>query len=116
MTYQQKYKENKKFLQLYVDFLPECTTYDERLKLSTEIGRLNEQNKQIEKMEFADTKKDISDYTIEVNAYYENKTETKTEARRDPSRAALPGRVPGDAFQRRAQPKKHFSASVFEGG
>lgn len=68
MTYQTKYNENKRLLGLYVNFLPECTTYDDRLKLSTEIGRLNEQNKAIEKMGFAYTKKDISDYELELNA------------------------------------------------
>ena len=55
-------------LKLYIDFLPECTTYDDKLKLSTEIGRLNEQNKAIEKMGFAYTKKDISDYNLQLNA------------------------------------------------
>lgn len=68
MTYRNKYNQNKRLLRLYVDFLPECTTYEDRLKLSTEIGRLNEQNKVIEKMGFAYTKKDISDYELELNA------------------------------------------------
>jgi hypothetical protein len=68
MTYQAKYNENKRLLQGYVAFLPECTTYEDILKLSTEIGRLNEQNKAIEKMGFAYTKKDISDYQLELNA------------------------------------------------
>jgi hypothetical protein len=68
MTYQAKYKENKRLLEAFVAYLEHCTSYEQKLKLSTEIGRLNEQNQQIEKMEFAHTKKDISDYTITVNA------------------------------------------------
>ena len=68
MTFRNKYNENKRLLRGYVDFLPECTTYEDILKLSTEIGRLNEQNKAIEKMGFAYTKKDISDYELQLNA------------------------------------------------
>lgn len=68
MTYQSKYRENKRLLEQYVAFLAECPSYDEILKLSSEIGRLNGQNQTIEKMEYQNTTKDISDYTIEVNA------------------------------------------------
>jgi len=68
MTYQQKLRENNRLLENYVAFLPECTTYEQRLKLSSEIGRLNDQNKQIEQMEYQYTKKDISDSKINVNA------------------------------------------------
>lgn len=68
MNYQSKYNENSRLLRLFVDFLPECTTYDDKLKLSSEIGRLNGQNKLIEKMGFATTKTDISDYSLEINA------------------------------------------------
>lgn len=68
MTYAAKYRENKRLLEAFVQYLEYCTTYEQKLKLSIEIGRLNEQNQQIEKMEFAATKKDISDYSIEVNA------------------------------------------------
>ena len=68
MTYEAKYKENKRLLAAFVEYLEHCPTYEQKLKLSTEIGRLNRQNQRIEKMEFADTKKDISDYTVTVNA------------------------------------------------
>ncbi|MEO2064467.1 MAG: hypothetical protein ABGW97_15905 [Christiangramia sp.] len=68
MTYQQKYRENKRLIEGYVSFLPECTSFDDQLKLSSEIGRLNDQNKQIEQMEYHHTKKDISDSKYEVNA------------------------------------------------
>ncbi|MCH4824275.1 hypothetical protein ML462_13955 [Gramella lutea] len=70
MTYEQKLRENKRLLENYVAFLSECTTYEDRLKLSSEIGRLNDQNKQIEKMEYQYTKKDISDTKIETNAIF----------------------------------------------
>ena len=68
MTYQSKYRENECLLAGYVGFLEECASYDQKLKLSAEIGRLAAQNKQIETMEFAYTKTDISDYIINVNA------------------------------------------------
>jgi len=68
MTSQSKHHENKRLLKEYVSFLEECTTYDQKLKLSSEIGRLNSQNKRIEKMSFEDIQIDISNYTIEVNA------------------------------------------------
>ena len=68
MTYRQKLRENKRLLEGFVNFLPECTTYEQRLKLSSEIGRLNDQNKQIEQMEYQHTKKDISDSKLEINA------------------------------------------------
>lgn len=70
MTYEQKLRENKRLLERFVAFLSECTTYDERLKLSSEIGRLNDQNKQIEKMEYQETKKDMNDSILEVNAIF----------------------------------------------
>lgn len=68
MTYAAKYRENRRLLENYVNFLEECTSFEQKLKLSSEIGRLSHQNRHIEKMKFAHTKKDISDYTIEVNA------------------------------------------------
>ena len=68
MTFQTKYNENIRLLRLYVDFLPECTGYDDKLKLSSEIGRLNEQNKLIETMEYANTKMDISNYELKIPA------------------------------------------------
>lgn len=70
MTYEQKLRENKRLLESFVAFLSECTSYEQRLKLSSEIGRLNDQNKQIEKMEYQDTKKDISDYKVEVTCIF----------------------------------------------
>ena len=71
MNYQSKYNENKRLLAGYVPFLEECTSFDDKLKLSAEIGRLHEQNKQIEKMEYQHTKKDISDSVLAVNALLE---------------------------------------------
>jgi len=68
MTYQSKYRENERLLAGYVGFLEECASYDQKLKLSAEIGRLSTQNKQIEKMEFATTKTDISLYELKIPA------------------------------------------------
>lgn len=68
MTYEQKLRENKRLLEQFVAFLGECSSYDERLKLSSEIGRLNDQNRQIEKMEYQEAKKDMMDSRLEVPA------------------------------------------------
>lgn len=68
MTFLQKHHENKKLINSYMAFLEECTGFESRLRLITEIGRLHEQNKAIEKMTYQDTKQDIHDYTITVNA------------------------------------------------
>lgn len=68
MTFQQKYSQNKRLLQSYANYLEECTSLDDKIKLSTEIGRLSQQNKRIDKMPLEDTRRDINDYTIQVNA------------------------------------------------
>lgn len=68
MTHAKKHKENTKLLANYVAFLDECTDYDQRLKLCTEIARLNTQNNAIDKMSFEQAKQDSYEYTIEVNA------------------------------------------------
>jgi len=53
-------------MELYAAYLEECTNLESTIKLSTEIGRLNEQNKVIDKMNFEAVKLDIHDYQIEV--------------------------------------------------
>ena len=68
MTYQAKYRQNERLLDAYVGFLDECTNFQPKLCLSEEIGRLATQNKQIEKMEFATTKTDISIYELKIPA------------------------------------------------
>ena len=68
MTYASKYRQNKRLLAAYVNWLEHCTNYEQKLKLSTEIGRLNEQNRMIEHMAYFETQKEIIEYTIEVNA------------------------------------------------
>ena len=68
MNYQSKYRENERLLEGYVAFLDECTTYDDKLKLSVEIGHLDSQKKQIAKMEYANTKSDISNYELKIPA------------------------------------------------
>lgn len=68
MKWTAKHKENTKLLANYVAFLDECTDYDQRLKLCTEIARLNAQNNAIDKMSFEQAKQDTHEYTIEVKA------------------------------------------------
>lgn len=51
-------------------FLEEVEDFDSRLKLITEIGRLNTQNNQIDKMSFEDIQQDCNDYTVEVSAVF----------------------------------------------
>lgn len=67
MTWKQKYNENKKLIKLYDDFLVAVSvSFDDRLKLVTEIGRLNEQNKMIEQMPVARFHQDTNDYTFKI--------------------------------------------------
>jgi len=60
INWQDKQEENTSLIKGYIDFLPEVTNYDERLKLMTEIGRLNNQNKKINQMTVEDYKKETS--------------------------------------------------------
>lgn len=48
-------------------FLPECRKYDDRLKLITEIGRLHNQNKQINMMSVKQFLQDMGDHIIQMN-------------------------------------------------
>lgn len=68
MTFLKKHRNNAKQIQLYMSFLEEVKDFDSRLKLITEIGRLHTQNKQIDKMSYEETKRNINDYTIEITA------------------------------------------------
>lgn len=68
MTYLKKHRNNIKQIRLYMSFLEECTDFDSRLKLITEIGRLNQQNQAIDQMSYEETKRNINDYTIEITA------------------------------------------------
>lgn len=65
-------------------YLEECTTFEQRLNLSAEIGRLHDQNKAIDRMPFTDLKEDIHDYTIQVKSIFpdnENNNSQKTNPR-----------------------------------
>lgn len=52
MNFQKKYRQNKDLIQRYADFLPYCTTLEQRVNLSCEIGRLQLQNDQISQMTY----------------------------------------------------------------
>lgn len=66
MNWRKKHKENTQLLRRYLDFLNECTDYDQRLKLCTEIARLQSQNKEIELMTYSRTAQDINDFEIQI--------------------------------------------------
>lgn len=68
MTYKEKYRENKKLISLYSDFLfsGEKIKPDGTLKLINEIARLDSQNRHIEEMPFRKIDNDINDYTIQI--------------------------------------------------
>lgn len=68
MDHQSKMRENERLIKNYDAFLPECGNYDHRLKLCTEIGRLNEQNKRIRKMTVENSKHKVHRYSLEVPA------------------------------------------------
>lgn len=68
MNYLRKHHENKRLLRNYVAFLNECTDHDSKLKLCTEITRLNEENKDIEKMAFEEARRQINTTLKHVNA------------------------------------------------
>lgn len=66
MNFQQKYKKNLGLLQRYADFLPFCTTVEQRIKLACEIARLQNQNDHIAKMVYIESLKDSNDYFITI--------------------------------------------------
>lgn len=66
MNFQKKYRLNKDLIQRYADFLPFCTTVEQRIKLACEIARLQAQNEHIAQMEYVETLKDSNDYFITV--------------------------------------------------
>jgi hypothetical protein len=68
MTHQSKYNENKRFIEAYAAYLDECTSLDDKIKLSGEIGRLSAQNKRIGQMSFEESKREVHQYQIQVNA------------------------------------------------
>lgn len=68
MTYARKHKENTRLIAGYMAFLSECSTYDQRLKLISEIARLHHQNQQIKQMEYQEVQKPITDYFIKINS------------------------------------------------
>ena len=68
MTFQSKYKENKRFIQLYAEYLDECNSIDQKIKLSGEIGRLSVQNKHIDRMEYQETQQEYHYGKLEVQA------------------------------------------------
>jgi len=66
MTYRSKYRQNKKLIQAFAEFLDECTTIEQKIKISGEIGRLQAQNESIKRMPMEETEKEIIDYEIKV--------------------------------------------------
>ena len=67
MTWKDKYKENKKLIQGYSDYmLTEKLKPEDYLKLINEIARLDAQNKEIEQMPFIKIDNEINNYTIEI--------------------------------------------------
>lgn len=65
MTFKQKYRENQKLIILYNDFLKkEPLDFNNRLQLIAEIGRLYNQNLQIQDMPVKDFESDTLDYII----------------------------------------------------
>lgn len=68
MTWKQKYKENKKLIQGFSDFLlsGEELQPEDYLKLINEIARLDSKNRQIEQMPFGKIEKETNDYTIVI--------------------------------------------------
>ena len=61
MTFYHKYKENKKMIQLYIDFLPYVTKPRQQLKLVNEIRHLLNENEMIQAMPVARFKTDMLD-------------------------------------------------------
>lgn len=72
MNYQKKYRQNIDLLQRYADYLFYCESLEQRIKLSCEIARLQQQNETIEKMGYIETLQDINDYYITIHWKYEN--------------------------------------------
>lgn len=72
MNYQKKYRQNIDLLQRYADYLLYCESWEQRIKLSCEIARLQHQNETIEKMGYIETLKDINDYYITIHWKDEN--------------------------------------------
>ena len=68
MTYRSKYRQNKKLIWLYAEYLEQCNTIEEKIKISTEIGRLKQLNNAIKKMPLEDAEKEMIHYDIKVNA------------------------------------------------
>jgi len=68
MNYHSKYRQNKKLIWLYAEYLEQCKAVEERIKLSSEIGRLNIENDQIRKMPLEEIEKEYHTCKIEVNA------------------------------------------------
>lgn len=61
MTFYHKYKENKKMIQLYIDFLPYVTKPLQQLKLVNEIGNLLYENELIQIMPVEKFRTDMLD-------------------------------------------------------
>lgn len=68
MTYQTKYKENKRLIQLFAEYLDECKTIDEKIKISAEIGRLTAENNRIGQMPLEETKEQYHYGILQVTA------------------------------------------------
>lgn len=80
MTWKQKHTQNSKYISLYMASLEyEILTYEQRLKLITEIGRLNLQNQFIDQMLVEDYHKDCMVHKVPQSSkisYNANSTKT----------------------------------------
>lgn len=68
MNYQKKYRQNNDLIRRYADYIPYCTTLEQRIKLSCEIAKLQQEIDLIEKMEYAQTLQKIDFFEIKVHS------------------------------------------------
>jgi len=68
LTWNAKHIENHKLINLYLDFLKTVGMLSDRLKLIDEIARLNQQNKEIQKLTVDKYQEDCMDYKLSQNS------------------------------------------------
>jgi hypothetical protein len=68
MNYQKKYRRNLKMLSLYAEYLPLCTTLEQRINLSCEISKLKSEIKIIEEMSYSDSLQEIDFYVADFES------------------------------------------------
>lgn len=70
MTKKDLYWRNKKLINLYLDFIPECTSRQDQMALILEIVRMHRQNEEIEKAEEEDLNIRLDSYYLEVRSLF----------------------------------------------